>query len=74
MQQYYPRNVDSDPVRMSMKSQDLLPKKNIFSMMKNNNNKPTFNQFNNSNTKQPDLYRKIYLVRIIIEMMASVKK
>ena len=30
MQQYYPRNVDSDPVRMSMKSHDLLPKKNIF--------------------------------------------
>ena len=57
MQQYYPRNVDSDPVRMSMKSHDLLPKKNIFSMMKNNNNK-NHNQFNNSNTKQPDLYRE----------------
>lgn len=57
MQQYYPRNVDSDPVRMSMKSHDLLPKKNIFSMMKNNNNKDD-NQFNNSNTKQPDLYRE----------------
>lgn len=57
MQQYYPRNVDSDPVRMSMKSHDLLPKKNIFSMMKNNNNKGD-NQFNNSNTKQPDLYRE----------------
>lgn len=57
MQQYYPRNVDSDPVRMSMKSHDLLPKKNIFSMMKNNNNNGD-NQFNNSNTKQPDLYRE----------------
>lgn len=57
MQQYYPRNVDSDPVRMSMKSHDLLPKKNIFSMMKNNNNNAD-NQFNNSNTKQPDLYRE----------------
>ena len=53
MQQYYPQNVDVDPVRNSFSnSKELLPKKNIFNMMKNNN------VFNDSNNKQPDLYRE----------------
>lgn len=53
MQQYYPRNVDVDPVRSSFSnSKELLPRKNIFNMMKNKN------VFNDSNSKQPDLYRE----------------
>ena len=53
MQQYYPRNVDVDPVRDSFSnSKELLPRKNIFNMMKNKN------VFNDSNNKQPDLYRE----------------
>tara|TARA_Y100000590_G_scaffold460983_1_gene621547 strand:+ start:952 stop:1737 length:786 start_codon:yes stop_codon:yes gene_type:complete len=56
MQQYYPTNLDNDPIRNTqIKSSELLPRKNIFTMMKNNNAK-TFN--NSSNKQQPDLYRE----------------
>jgi hypothetical protein len=55
MQQYYPNNLDNDPGRMMYsKSEDLLPKKNIFKMIKKNNN----NNFNTSTTEQPNLYRE----------------
>lgn len=56
MQQYYPTNLDNDPIRNTqIKSTELLPRKNIFTMMKNNNS----NKFNSSNNKQqPDLYRE----------------
>jgi len=55
MQQYYPTNLDNDPIRNTqIKSNELLPRKNVFNMMKNNNS----NKFNSSNNKQqPDLYR-----------------
>ena len=53
MQQHYSPNVDNDPIRNpQIKSTELLPRKNIFTMMKNTNT------FNNSNKEQqPDLYR-----------------
>lgn len=56
MQQYYPTNLDNDPIRNTqIKSNELLPRKNVFNMMKNNNS----NKFNSSNNKQqPDLYRE----------------
>ena len=56
MQQYYPTNLDNDPIRNTqIKSSELLPRKNIFTMMKTNNAE-TFN--NSSNKQQPDLYRE----------------
>jgi len=56
MQQYYPTNLDNDPIRNTqIKSNELLPRKNVFNMMKNNNS----NKKNSSNNKQqPDLYRE----------------
>ena len=53
MQQHYSPNLDNDPIRNpQIKSTELLPRKNIFTMMKNTNT------FNNSNKEQqPDLYR-----------------
>lgn len=56
MQQYYPTNIDDDPTRLdNIRSKDLLPKKNVFNMIKNNNT----NTFNTStNEQQPDLYRE----------------
>ncbi len=74
MQQYYPINLDNDPIRNTqtsntqIKSAELLPRKNIFTMMKNNknnqnnqnnqNNRNNQNKFNDSNKQQPDLYRE----------------
>ena len=55
MQQYYPNNLEKDPARMAFTSQDLLPKKNIFNMMKNKNKSPTFNS---SETKQPSMFHE----------------
>ena len=56
MQQHYSPNLENDPIRGSqIKSTELLPRKNIFTMMKT---KKT-NVFNDSNSKQqPDLYRE----------------
>lgn len=55
MQQYYPNNIENDPTRNYFTSDDLLPKKNIFNMMKKNIN----NSFNNSERKQqPTLYHE----------------
>ena len=59
MQQHCSSNLDNDPIRKTTQitSSELLPRKNVFSMMKNmNTNK--INTFNNSNNKQPDLYRE----------------
>ena len=57
MQQYYTPNIDEDPIRnKTINSSELLPKKNIFTMMKNNKINTTFN--NSSNEQQPDLYRE----------------
>jgi hypothetical protein len=59
MQQYYPSNLDNDPIRNSqITTTELLPRENIFNIMKKNknNNKNTFN--NSNNQQQPDLYRE----------------
>ena len=59
MQQHYSPNLDNDPIRNSkITSTELLPRKNVFSMIKNTkiNKKNIFN--NSSITKQPDLYRE----------------
>ena len=56
MQQYYPNNLEKDPARMAFTSQDFLPKKNIFNMMKNKNNNPTFNS--SERKQQPSMFRE----------------
>lgn len=56
MQQYYPNNLEKDPTRTPFKTQDLLPKKNIFNMMKNKNNNPTFNS--SERKQQPSMFRE----------------
>ena len=56
MQQYYPNNLEKDPTRMGFTSQDLLPKKNIFNMMKNKNNNLTFNS--SERKQQPSMFRE----------------
>ena len=59
MQQHYSRNLDNDPIRNpQITSTELLPRKNIFSMMKttNTDSNTTFN--NSSKQQQPDLYRE----------------
>ena len=56
MQQYYPNNLEKDPTRMPFKTQDLLPKKNVFNMMKNKNNNPTFNS--SERKQQPSMFRE----------------
>lgn len=56
MQQYYPTNLDNDPGRMMYsKTEELLPKKNIFNMIKN---KKINNKFNNPGVEKPNHYRE----------------
>ena len=56
MQQHYSPNLDNDPIRNSLKTSELLPRKNVFSMMKNKVHPEQPPTFNNSASKQPDLY------------------
>ena len=54
MQQHHPPNIDNDPIRnKQIESSELLPRKNLFTMMKS---KTPTNTFNNSNSKLPDMY------------------
>ena len=60
MQQHYSPNLENDPIRNSLKNTELLPRKNVFSMMKNKVHSEQPSTFNNSESKQPDLYNNIF--------------
>ena len=60
MQQHYSPNLENDPIRNSLKTTELLPRKNVFSMMKNKVHSEQPSTFNNSASKQPDLYNNIF--------------